>query len=71
MCFLPVFKKLKAACKKTQANFCKNLNAMEATLGIKKKLFLQKYPEFIQKFFGFSINLLIFPSIKAIFVKFY
>ena len=35
--FLPVFKKLKAAFKKTQAKFGKKLNTMEATLGIKKK----------------------------------
>ena len=42
--FLPVFKKLKAALKKLKPSFGKKLNAMEATLGIKKKnsIFLAK-----------------------------
>ena len=35
---------------------------------IKLNFFWQKYPEFIQKFLEFSINL--FPSIKAFFVEF-
>ena len=35
--FLPVFKKLKAALKKLKPIFGQKLNAMEATLNIKKK----------------------------------
>ena len=70
--FLPVFKKLKAAFKKTQANFWQKTQLYGGNFGYQEKnsIFLTKYPEFIQKFFGFSINLQNFPSIKAIFVEF-
>ena len=71
--FLPVFKKLKAAFKKTQADFWQKIQGYGGNFGYQEKnsiFFRLKPPKFFQKLYEFSLILRNFPKFRAIFVDF-